>query len=58
MGDQLRELGLAFVAHHALVAALKQEPVEASQVVLQPVHRGQGLAGGHLELLAAASRWY
>ena len=54
MGHELGELGLAFVAHHALTAALEQEPVEAGQVVLELVDGGQGLAGRHLELLAAA----
>ena len=52
----MAELGLALVAHHPLVAALEQKPVEAGQVFFQVIQRRHGLAGGHPELLPAAFR--
>jgi hypothetical protein len=54
VGHQLGEFGLAFVAHHALVAALEQEPVEAGQVVVELAEGARVWRSRHLELLAPA----
>ena len=44
--------GLPLIAHHSLVPAFAEEPVEVAQFFLQSLLGGHGLAGGQAELLA------